>query len=111
MTEAVQDARGTANGETGADTDVRQPVPPATSRVAGAELTAEYKPTLVDEFGAPTKEGWRKIGQLFQTPMATRERSGPDGCSFAYVTARQVADRLDKVIGPGNWATSFRVLS
>jgi Rad52/22 family double-strand break repair protein len=104
MTEAVQDARATANAETCADTGAQQPAP-------AADSTAEHKPTLVDEFGAPTKEGWRKIGQLFQTPMATRERNGPGGRSFAYVTARQVADRLDKVIGPGHWATSFRVLS
>ena len=43
--------------------------------------------------------------------MPARQRKGPGGRSFDYITARQVADRLDKVIGPGNWATSFRVLS
>jgi len=74
------------------------------------ECTDE-KPILVDEFGAPTKEGWRRIGHLFQAPMPARQRKGPGGRSFDYITARQVADRLDKVIGPGNWATAFRVLS
>ena len=43
--------------------------------------------------------------------MPVRQRKGPGGRSFDYITARQVADRLDRVIGPGNWATSFHVLS
>jgi len=30
---------------------------------------------------------------------------------LSYITARDVQNRLDGVVGPGNWSTSFRVLS
>jgi hypothetical protein len=72
-------------------------------------VTDEQKAELVTADGQPTKEGWRKIGELFQKPMPTRERPGRGG-KFKYVTARQVQDRLDRVVGPGNWMTHFRVL-
>ncbi len=66
---------------------------------------------LIDEAGRPTRFGWRKIGELLRKPMQTRERKGPGGRMLAYITARDVQNRLDGVVGPGNWSTSFRVLS
>lgn len=79
-------------------------------REAEEAARAEYaKEALVDVDGRPTKEGWRKIGEMFQKPMPTKERPGRGG-KFKYITARQVQDRLDRVVGPGNWSTYFEVL-
>lgn len=64
---------------------------------------------LINEDGTPTKEGWRKIGEVLRQPMPTKQFKGKGGRTFDYVTARQVADRLDKVVGPGNWSTRVRV--
>jgi Rad52/22 family double-strand break repair protein len=115
MTDLVENSVAGGHRLTAPETDAGQPTRSTdiatTSRAAAADRPIDHKPILVDEFGAPTKEGWRKIGHLFQVPLTTRQRKGPGGRSFDYITARQVADRLDKVIGPGNWATSFRVLS
>ena len=66
---------------------------------------------LIDEEGRPTRFGWRKIGELLRKPMQTRQRKGPGGRMLSYITARDVQNRLDGVVGPGNWSTSFRVLS
>lgn len=82
---------------------------------AEAAARAEYeqskpKEPLMDAGGRPTPAGWRKIGDLFQKPMPSKERKGAGGRVFDYITARQVQDRLDKVVGPGNWTTTFRVL-
>jgi hypothetical protein len=69
------------------------------------------KPVLVNELsGKPTPEGWREIAKRFQKPMSSRQRRGPAGMTFEYITARQVQDRLDAVVGPGNWQTAFVVL-
>ncbi len=66
---------------------------------------------LINADGTPTPRGWRKIGELLRKPMQTRERKGPGGRMLAYITARDVQNRLDGVVGPGNWSTSFRVLT
>ena len=66
---------------------------------------------LIDADGAPTPRGWRKIGELLRKPMQTRERKGPGGRMLAYITATDAQNRLYGVVGPGNWSTSFRVLS
>jgi hypothetical protein len=67
---------------------------------------------LTDEYGKPTRWGWRKISRLLQQPMGTRSRPGRGGSGrkFEYITARQAAERLDAVVGCGNWSSSFRVL-
>ena len=65
---------------------------------------------LIDEYGKPTRWGWRKIGRLLQQPMPTRDRPGRGGRKFEYITARQAAERLDTVVGCGNWSSAFRVL-
>lgn len=72
---------------------------------------AEVKPVLVNDDGTPTRIGWRKIGESFRIPMTHKERAGRGGKSFAYITARQVAKRLDDVVGPGNWSTDWQCLS
>ena len=66
---------------------------------------------LIDEAGRPTRFGWRKIGELLRKPMQTRQRKGPGGRMLSYITARDVQNRLDGVVGPGNWSTSFHVLN
>ena len=66
---------------------------------------------LINADGTPTPRGWRKIGELLRKPMQTRQRKGPGGRMLSYITARDVQNRLDGVVGPGNWSTSFRVLS
>jgi hypothetical protein len=77
--------------------------------VAGVTRAIE-KPVLVNADGTPTKEGWRKIGELFRQPMPHKQFKGKGGRTFDYVTARQVQDRLDTIVGPGNWGTSVRVV-
>jgi hypothetical protein len=68
---------------------------------------AAPKEPLMDEQGRPTPRGWRKIGELLRTEMPVKDREGRGGKRFKYITARQVMDRLDLVVGPGNWANSF----
>jgi hypothetical protein len=65
---------------------------------------------LVNPDGTPTPAGWRKIGDQFRKEMPVKQRKGRGNQQFDYVTARQVADRLDTVIGPGNWETHFLVI-
>ena len=78
---------------------------------ARADLEREQpKPVLMNPDGTPTKDGWRKIGELLRKPMPSKKRKGPGGLSFDYITARQVQDRLDTVVGPGNWQSVFRVI-
>lgn len=36
-----------------------------------------------------------------------KERKGPGNKMLSYVDARQVQNRLDEVVGPGNWQTHF----
>lgn len=74
-----------------------------------AEAEAKPKPVLIREDGTPTPEGWRKISELLRKPMPTQQFKGRGGRMFSYLTARQVQDRLDTVIGPGNWSTAVRV--
>lgn len=65
---------------------------------------------LVDDAGYPTPAGWRTIGNRLQAPMATHTRPGRGGRSFEYVTASQVAQRLDETVGPGNWSSRLQLL-
>lgn len=65
---------------------------------------------LLDANGMPTRRGWRVIGAALRREMPSKKRPGRGG-TFDYITARQVAERLDSVVGPGNWSTAFRVLN
>ena len=65
---------------------------------------------LQNEDGTPTRDGWRKIGEQFRKEMPSKQRQGRAGLVFSYINARQVAKRLDEVVGPGNWATEVRVV-
>ncbi|MBV9543597.1 MAG: hypothetical protein JOY61_04405 [Chloroflexi bacterium] len=78
--------------------------------VAASPKTVSPEP-LINADGSPTPRGWRKIGELLRKPMPARQRKGPGGRILSYITARDVQNRLDGVLGPGNWSTSFRVLS
>ncbi len=69
------------------------------------------KAPLITPDGRPTPHGWRKIGELLAQPMPTRSFNGRGRQQFDYITARQVAKRLDDVVGPGNWSDNYRVLS
>jgi len=68
-------------------------------------------PVLIQPDGTPTALGWRKIGERLRAEMPVKQRPGRGNQKYDYITARQVADRLDTVIGPGNWETRFRVLN
>jgi hypothetical protein len=72
--------------------------------------SVDQKKDLIDAEGRPTAAGWRRIGELLRKPMPTKERKGPGGRVLSYITARDVQNRLDGVVGPGNWSTSYRVL-
>lgn len=65
---------------------------------------------LVDDAGRPTAAGWRTIGARLQAEMPTHTRPGRGGGAFKYVTASQVAQRLDEVVGPGNWSSRLQLL-
>ena len=65
---------------------------------------------LLGADGKPTRLGWRKIGEQLIRPMPTHQARKPGG-TYTYLTARQVTERLDAVVGPGNWSTTYRVLS
>ena len=64
-----------------------------------------YKPD-----GTPTDKSWLLIGQKFRVPMPSKQFKGKGGRVFDYITARQVAARLDSVVGPGNWQTQVQVV-
>ena len=78
--------------------------------VAASRSSVDAEP-LINADGSPTPRGWRKIGELLRKPMQARQRKGPAGRMLSYITARDVQNRLDGVVGPGNWSTGFRVLS
>jgi hypothetical protein len=65
---------------------------------------------LLGADGRPTAAGWRKIAERLGMEMTTREFRGKGGMSFSYITARQVQQRLDQVVGPGNWSTSVQII-
>jgi Rad52/22 family double-strand break repair protein len=65
---------------------------------------------LLGSDGRPTRSGWRKIGEQLQKPMATHQARKTGG-TYQYLKPRQIMDRLDAVVGPGNWSTSYRVLA
>ncbi len=60
--------------------------------------------------GRPNSTLWRIIGTHFQRPIEYKTRAGRGGKMFKYIDARDVHDRLDEVVGPGNWSTKFNVL-
>lgn len=64
---------------------------------------------LHNDDGSPTRFGWRAIGKALREPIPSKKRKGRAGLSFDYIDARQVEDRLDAVVGPGNWSTHYYV--
>lgn len=48
----------------------------------------------------PTSVKWR-------AQTLTRDTNNPKALALAYIDARDVMDRLDEVVGPANWATTY----
>lgn len=73
----------------------------------------ESRAVLIGPDNRPNADGWRLIGQMLRRRMPTKERpggvskNGKQLPSMSYITARQVQARLDEVVGPGNWSTSY----
>ena len=67
------------------------------------------KDDLRNEDGTPTRQGWHEIGKRLRQPMDKKSYRGPGGRELSYITARQVQDRLDSVVGLGNWSTHYFV--
>lgn len=65
---------------------------------------------LMKEDGTPTARAWRTIAARLQQEMPSKSRAGRGGKTFDYVNARQVARRLDEVVGPSNWSTQVQVV-
>lgn len=65
---------------------------------------------FVNDDGTPTAKGWHLISNKLQQPMETKQRTGRGGKQFNYITARNVFDRLDEVVGPGNWSTKYKII-
>lgn len=85
----------------------------ARAEAAKDDLPMVQKPPvgpLMNPDGTPTPEGWRKIGERFRQPIPHKERQGRGGMKFSYINARQVQERLDGVVGPGNWQTTVQVI-
>lgn len=76
----------------------------ATEAPPGAPLEALMMPD-----GTPAPSGWRKIGENLRKPMPAKTLTAGRRGSFSYITARQVQQRLDDVVGPGNWSTHYFV--
>lgn len=69
----------------------------------------EVDQVLVGPDGRPTALGWRKIGEALGKPMVTWQARKTGG-TYQYLKPRQIEDRLDAVVGPGNWATDWECL-
>jgi hypothetical protein len=77
----------------------------------GVPYCADHAPILLTDEGVPTSSGWRVVGDRLRRTMPTKERAGRGGNTFQYVTAKQVMERLDEVVGPGNWSTHYFVIN
>lgn len=53
---------------------------------------------------------WRALAEPF-AQNEVKVRKGPRNTRLSYITARQVMNRLDQVIGPANWSDSYREVS
>jgi len=60
--------------------------------------------------GMPTAAGWRAIGVRLAARMDTRTFDAGKRGRFEFITARQVQQRLDQVVGPGNWSTNVQII-
>jgi hypothetical protein len=66
----------------------------------------EQRPQPFNEDGSPD---WAEIGFRLRQPFKNiSQYKGRGGISFSYIDARQVMNRLDQVVGPGNWSDLYR---
>jgi hypothetical protein len=72
--------------------------------------TNNVKRELVKPDGTPTSAGWHAIASALQGLIESKTRAGRGGMQFSYITARQVQDKLDEVVGPGNWSSEYKLL-
>lgn len=65
-------------------------------------------------------KSWQQIGEELAYPFAPSEidwkpgsvtRDKTKALALAYLNARSVMDRLDSVVGPGNWQDSYRIVA
>lgn len=75
-----------------------------------APVVVEQKAVLQNADGTPTSAGWRKIGEAFRREIPSKQFTAGKRGTFSYITARQVAKRLDDVVGPGNWSTDWQCI-
>jgi hypothetical protein len=73
------------------------------------EVVESADEPIIGEDGKPTARGWREIGKRLRQTMESKQYNAGRAGMMNYVTARQVQDRLDAVVGPGNWSTEYRV--
>ena len=114
MTDALARATSRSTGPSATQPRLSGPTveTSATPDTAAARQDApNTSESLITTDGRPTPRGWRRIGELLALPMPARTFTGRGGRQFEYLTARQVARRLDDVVGPGNWSDSYRVHS
>ena len=78
---------------------------------AGVQIVTKRAEALRNPDGTPTSAGWLAIGKRLRESMPSRQFKGKGGRTFDYITARQVAQRLDSTVGPGNWSTDVRVVN
>lgn len=89
---------------------IRELVPVHEHQVVCRECGEVITPELVGADGKPTPGGWREIGKRLAAAMPTREFDAGRRGTFSYITARQVQQRLDQVVGPGNWSTHVTIV-
>jgi len=56
----------------------------------------------------PDTYDWTALAAPF-APGVVKQREGPGGKTLDYIDARDVMDRLDAVIGPGNWQDEYEI--
>lgn len=75
---------------------------------------ADESPKREEEFfnpdGTPTNHAWRVWSDHFQRSFTRTQSYTALGQTFTYISARQVMDRLDRVVGMGNWMSHFMPL-
>lgn len=89
---------------------LRESVPVHEHQAVCRDCGEVLAPDLVGADGKPTPAGWREIGRRLAQPMPTRTFNAGKRGTFEYITARQVQQRLDQVVGPGNWSTTVQIV-
>ncbi len=75
-------------------------------------MIAQTNQEAHERLSAPFDDVRWRIGRVLYKPKGYQPTKGETGraLALAYVTATQVMDRLDDVLGPGNWARHHEVV-